>query len=188
MNNHREDNSQLTGTPVGPTSDPARSKRKPLNLVQWCVLVGLVFLSYFAFSRVGIQVVEVVGESMAPTLQPAEHYLLKKWVYLFRSPQRNEVVVISDPGDHGFSVKRIVAAEGDLVEFKHGHVFVNGQQLSEPYLASGVNTFGNTRTGDQIFRCGEDEYFVLGDNRPVSIDSREYGPVPRQNILGLILP
>jgi signal peptidase I len=157
-------------------------------VVQWTVLVGLVCLSYFAFSRVGVQVVEVMGESMAPTLHPADHYLLKKWVYLFRAPQRNEVVVLSDPDDHGFSVKRIVATEGETVVLRNGKVFVNGAELDEPYLPSGMLTFGRTGPGEQVFRCGRDEYFVLGDNRSVSVDSRSYGPVPKQNILGLILP
>ncbi|MCU0787036.1 MAG: signal peptidase I [Verrucomicrobia bacterium] len=178
--------------PMDKAGDPAvrasRSKSKPFNAVQWVVMLGLVFLSYFAFSRVGVQVVEVVGESMAPTLRQSDHYLLKKWVYLFRSPQRNEVVVLTDPEDHGFSVKRIIATEGETVLLKDGKVFVDGQPLTEPYLPPGVTTFGNTRSGEQVFRCGEGEFFVLGDNRLVSIDSREYGPVPRQNILGLILP
>lgn len=164
------------------------ARRRPLNIVQWTVLVGLVFLSYFAFSRVGVQVVEVIGDSMSPTLHASDRYLLKKWVYLFREPQRNEVVVIADPDDDGFSVKRIVATEGETVVLKGGKVFVNGRELKEPYLPYGVVTYGNTHSGEQIFRCGDNEYFVLGDNRSISVDSRTYGPVPKQNILGLILP
>ena len=176
-----------TGDPQQPTGASA-PRRKPLNLVQWSVLVGLVFLSYFAFSRVGVQVVEVMGDSMSPTLHQSDHYLLKKWVYLFRAPERSEVVVINDPDDHGFSVKRIIATEGQTVMLKSGRVYVDGVELKEPYLPEGVVTWGATRNGDQVFRCGENEYFLLGDNRPVSIDSRTYGPVPKQNILGLILP
>lgn len=166
----------------------SNSGRKPLNIVQWTVLVGLVFLSYFAFSRVGVQVVEVMGESMLPTLHQSDHYLLKKWVYLFRAPERNEVVVINDPDDHGLSVKRIIAIEGETVLLKDGKVFVDGFELTEPYLPAGVITWGDTRSGEQVFQCGEGEYFLLGDNRLVSVDSRIYGPVPKQNILGLILP
>lgn len=170
------------------TPNSSRRPRRPLNNIQWVVLVGLAFLSYFAFSRVGVQVVEVMGDSMAPTLHASDRYLLKKWVYLFREPQRNEVVVIADPDDDGFSVKRIVATSGETVVLQHGKVFVDGKELKETYLPPGVETFGNTRNGDQVFRCGKDEYFLLGDNRSISLDSRVYGPVPRHNILGLILP
>lgn len=74
------------------------------------------------------------------------------------------------------------------MELKEGRVFVNGRPLQEPYLSAGVPTFGDTRSGNQIFHCGANEYFVLGDNRSISVDSRAYGPVPLQNILGLILP
>jgi signal peptidase I len=97
-------------------------------------------------------------------------------------------VVISDPDDHGFSVKRVIATEGETVMLKSGKVYVNGKELNEPYLPAGSVTWGSTKTGDQFFNLGENEYFVLGDNRKVSIDSREYGPVPEENILGLILP
>jgi len=187
------DNRKLTD-PQDATDNVRRSflsrdgKGKPLNIVQWTVLVGLVFLSYFGFSRVGVQVVEVMGDSMTPTLHQSDHYLLKKWVYLFRSPAQNEVVVIDDPDDDGFSVKRIIATQGQSVTLKGGKVFVDGRELNEPYLAEGMVTWGNTANGDQVFLCGTNEYFLLGDNRAVSLDSRAYGPVPEQNILGLILP
>jgi len=191
MSKHDEFQTQSGGEGAAVTShcpEATPEKRKPLNNVHWLVLVGLVFFSYFAFSRVGVQVVEVMGESMSPTMHATDHYLLKKWVYLLRAPQRNEVVVIADPDDDGFSVKRIVATEGETVALKDGKVFVDGKELAEPYLPPGVATFGHTRSGEQVFRCGKGEYFLLGDNRPISLDSRTYGPVPRQNILGLILP
>ena len=152
------------------------------------VLLGLVVLSYFVFSRVGLQIVEVTGDSMQPTLQQSDRYLLKKWVYLFRSPERNEIVVIADPDDNGFSVKRIIATGGETVLLRDGVVYVNGEKLREPYLPADSVTRGLTPSGEQEFRCGEGEYFLLGDNRSVSLDSRCYVPVSRQNILGLILP
>lgn len=172
---------------VGSESSTQRS-RTPLNVVQLAVLVGLVLLSYTVFSRLGVQVVEVMGDSMRPTLHQSDHYLLKKWVYLFRSPERNEIVVLSDPDDHGFSVKRVIATEGETVLLHDGKVYVDGKELDEPYLAADEMTWGTTTSGDQTFQLGENEYFVLGDNRCISVDSRTYGPVPKQNILGLILP
>jgi signal peptidase I len=177
-------NSQEGRTSLPRVNPPSRA----VSAMQWIVLVGLAVLSYFVFSRLGFQVVEVVGDSMQPTLRQSDHYLLKKWVYLFREPRPLEVVVIVDPQDTGFSVKRIIAREGDIVEFKQGEVFLNGVRLEEPYLGKGVATRTTAGTRGQMFVVGPDEYFVLGDNREVSVDSRAYGPVPRRNVLGLITP
>jgi signal peptidase I len=129
-----------------------------------------------------------MGDSMHPTLQQSDHYLLKKWVYLLREPREQEVVVIIDPQDTGFSVKRIIAADGDRVELKYGEVYVNGVRLKEPYLHPGCATRSWNGVGTQVFQLGQEEYFVLGDNREVSVDSRAYGPVPRRSVLGLITP
>jgi signal peptidase I len=152
------------------------------------VLLALGVLSYFVFSRLGFQVVEVMGDSMHPTLRQSDHYLLKKWVYLVREPRPFEVVVIIDPQDTGFSVKRIIAAAGDTVELRQGEVLVNGIKLKEPYLRDDSATHNWNGASSQVFHLGPDQFFVLGDNREVSLDSRVYGPVPRRNVLGLITP
>ena len=70
---------------------------------------------------------------------------------------------------------------------KDGRVYVNGCKLDEPYLAPGTPTFTDSKYRDQLILCGKDQFFVLGDNRLNSIDSRAYGPVPRRNILGPII-
>lgn len=174
---------------AGPVNDTSRAKprfRRWHAAAQWVAMAGLMVLSYFAFSRLGFQVVEVMGESMTPTLRQSDHYLLKKWVYLVREPRRNEVVVIKDPQDQGFSVKRIIAAAGDTVELRNGQVLVNGKELTEPYLPEGAITRNWNSASSQVFALGAEEYFVLGDNRDVSVDSRFYGPVHRRSILGLI--
>ena len=88
--------------------------------------------------------------------------------------------------DNGFSVKRIIGATGDSIDLKHGHVYVNGRKLDEPYLAPGTPTFTYLAAYEQVIQCGKDQYFVMGDNRKNSTDSRTYGLVPRQRILGLI--
>ena len=106
---------------------------------------------------------------------------------MMRAPKRGDVVVIRDPADHGFSVKRIVAIEGESVHFLKGKVYVNTEPLAEPYLTPGTFTFTYSQAKEQLITCGKDQYFVLGDNRPVSIDSRSYGPVPREDILGQVV-
>ena len=184
-----------TVRPAAPAVTKAKKPAKPaLNtdklLRQFCVMAIIALLSigcYFAISHYFVETVQVVGQSMAPTLKESNHYLLNRWAFHNHEPGRRDVVVIRDPADHGYSVKRIVAVGGESVLFKDGKVFVNGRELIEPYLPEDTRTFTYKKAHEELFLCGKDQYFVLGDNRSVSIDSREYGPVPRANILGLLM-
>jgi signal peptidase I len=151
-------------------------------------LCALAFGSYFGVSHFLVQSVKVVGASMIPTLHDSENYLLNRWIYYARSPKRSEIVVLRDPSDNGFSVKRVIATAGDSIFFKDGHVYINGQEQAESYLRPGTITDTGERYRDKLIVCGVGQFFVLGDNRMNSVDSRMYGPVPRQNILGMIVP
>lgn len=124
---------------------------------------------------------------MKPTLHSSDTYMLNRIEYLFRKPQWGDIVVIRDPEDGNLSIKRVVAVEGQSVDFSSGKVFVDGLKLPEYYLRPGIRTT-SFLPGRDRFLCGDNQYFVLGDNRPESADSRVYGPVPRQNILGLVVP
>jgi signal peptidase I len=159
-----------------------------LRQIFQCIAVGSVaIVSYLLVSHFIMQSVEVVGVSMQPTLNNAEHYFLNRWIYYLRSPRRGDVVVIKDPVDKGLSVKRIIATSGETVLVKEGMVTVNGNHLDEPYLSSGTRTFPDGPRREQQLHCKQGEFVVMGDNRMNSADSRSYGPVPRGNILGLII-
>ena len=156
--------------------------------ISQCLLAAAVGAAcYFLVSHYLFQSVKVVGESMVPTLYDSQQYLLNRWVYHFRDPKRAEVVVLKDPQVKGFAVKRIIAAAGDRVDLRAGKVYVNGCRLSEPYLLPNTFTFPNFTEKEQTIFLAKDQYFVLGDNRNNSADSRIYGPVPRRSILGSII-
>ncbi len=179
--------------PAGPdrlhVARPGRtSARAILRQAFQCLVVGiLATVCYFVISHFLLQSVKVVGRSMVPTLYDSQHYLLNRWIYHVHPPRRSDIVVLRDPSDNGFSVKRVIATPGDSICLRDGTVFVNGRKLDEPYLAPGTPTFADSIYRDRLIQCGKDQFFVLGDNRPNSVDSRAYGPVPRQNILGPII-
>lgn len=158
--------------------------RQSFQFLSLAVLAGA---SYFVISQFLLQSVTVVGRSMVPTLYDSQHYLLNRWIYHVRKPQHSDIVVLRDPADNRFSVKRIVAIPGDSIFLKDGSVYLNGRKLDEPYLLPRTPTFTDSKYRDQLILCGKDQYFLLGDNRLNSVDSRAYGPVPRRNILGPLI-
>ena len=157
------------------------------QITQALVAAGLAIACYYVISHYLVQSVQVVGSSMVPTLHNSEHYLLNRWVYHFRTPQRSDIVVIRDPAAGCYSVKRIVGLPGDSIYLKDGFVFLNGRKLNEPYLAPNTPTFAMGHAKDQFITCGKDKYYLLGDNRMNSADSRVYDAVPRRNIIGMLV-
>jgi signal peptidase I len=124
---------------------------------------------------------------MVPTLHNSDHYLLNRWVYHFRTPQRSDIVVIRDPKADCFSVKRIIGVPGDSIYLKGGSVFRNGSKLNEPYLVPNTPTFALAPGGEELVVCHKDQYYLLGDNRMNSADSRVYSAVDRRNIVGMLV-
>src|SRR5215469_2104610 len=149
----------------------------PLFQQVWqCLVIGALAVgSYFLISHFVLQSVEVSGASMVPTLHDSDRYLLNRLVYDFRAPHRGEIVVVRDPTDGAYCVKRVVGLPGESLYFKDGRLFVNGEELNEPYLRRGTMTFTPEPVQQELVVCGKGRYYVLGDNRNNSFDSRFYG-------------
>jgi signal peptidase I len=118
----------------------------------------------------------VSGTSMSPTLSEGS---LVRAETISTPIDRGDVVVIDDGGSN-YAIKRIVGLPGETVHIWRGYVYINGRILLEPYVPKRVYTFPRSRLA--VFKLGEEQYFVLGDNRPSSADSRLYGPVERNQL------
>lgn len=133
-----------------------------------------------------IQPFYVKGASMEPNFEDHEYLIIDELSYRFRDPQRGDIVVFRYPYDPSqFFIKRIIGMPGERVEIRDGNVRIandahpNGFLLSEPYLAPGVTT-----PGERIVGLDPNQFFVLGDNRRQSFDSKDFGSIPRRAIIG----
>lgn len=127
----------------------------------------------------------VKGESMAPNFESGDYLIVDEISYRFSTPQRGDVVIFKYPKDENQRfIKRVIGVPGETVVVENGQVSVTDAQgekvvLDEKYLPADLKTYGDTNT-----TLKENEYFVLGDNRTYSYDSRSWGVVPRENIIG----
>jgi signal peptidase I len=151
------------------------------------VLAVLGTLSFLLISRFIGQSVQVQGTSMYPTLADSGHYWLNRFSYLVNEPRQNDIVALKDPRDNTLEVKRIIAMPGQSVYLKDGRVYVNGKLLHEPYLPDRTPTYAYEKSANEFICIGRNAFFVMGDNRNNSTDSRTFGSVPRQNILGKVI-
>lgn len=124
----------------------------------------------------------VQGASMEPNFSTGNYLIVDEITYRFREPARGEVIVFHNPNDNSeFYIKRIIGLPGENIEIKNGIVNINGEVFEEEYLPEDAVV-----DGDVSFDLKEDEYFVMGDNRPRSFDSRRWGPLKRDEIVGAV--
>lgn len=152
-------------------------------------LVILCAIVYFILHYVGQRTV-VRGDSMDTTLSDGQNLIMDKLSYRFHEPERYDIVIFPGPeeyGEHPYYIKRIIGLPGETVQIKKGKVYINGKKLkSDIYgITDYIDEAGVAKSAQKL---GKDEYFCLGDNRPVSYDSRyeEVGSVHRSQIVGKV--
>jgi signal peptidase I len=135
----------------------------------------------------------IPSESMAATLVPRDRVLVNRLVYDVSQPKRGDIVVIDSKAVGRILIKRIVGLPGDTLALRGGHVYVDGRRLEEPYVrrldgrAEPTEPFlgtGEPWALEQPYTVPPGHYFLMGDNRTVSDDSRDWGPAPRSEIVG----
>ena len=134
-----------------------------------------IFLFVYTFV---VQPHRVKGDSMLPNFYDSELLLTEKISYRFGEPARGDVIVFKAPGSRNVDyIKRVIGLPGEVIQINDGEVSVNGKKLYEPYETQ--KTRGNIET-----KLENDQYFVLGDNRGSSSDSRSFGPINKSSISG----
>ncbi len=156
-----------------PAREPRRSHWLGITL-QSAALAALAYLCLFNLSVVR-------GSSMAPRIHDGDRILIDHFSYMFGTIGRGDIVVLKYPLDPSVDyIKRVIGLPGDEVVLENGRVFVNGETVTEPYVAD------QDPLARVHVRVKPAHFFVLGDNRPRSCDSREFGLVPQDYIRGKV--
>jgi signal peptidase I len=181
----REINEETTGQDGSSTDEPTTSRREP-NALGWLLgalreigetvipaVVIALFINLFL-----AQATQVLGQSMEPNLHSSQRVVIEKITYRFHGPRRGDIVVIDSANQSEMLIKRVVGLPGETVEVRNGRVYVNGALLEEEWtVKQGGGSYG-PRTVPPL------HVFVLGDNRGASNDSRSFGPVAIEEIVG----
>jgi len=171
----------LQPNPPGGQNQPSQRNSLLRVLQSWILDLIVAFIVSFFIILFVYQPVRVEGGSMEPGLEDQERIFINKLVYRWESIARGDIVVFRYPRDRRKSfIKRVIGLPGDHVRISYGHVYVNGKLLDEAYVPE---QFLDTKSYPDMV-VPANAYFVLGDHRNSSNDSREIGPIDRSDIYG----
>lgn len=153
------------------------------EMIEVFVVSASIFVVVYLFL---MQPHQVKGSSMFPTFKDGEYLLTDKVTYRTREPMAGDIIVFKAPINENFDfIKRVIAVPGDRIMIAAGSVYVNGNKIPETYLPPEYTTSpGQFLREGQEYTIPEGSVFAIGDNRDHSSDSRDWGPVPYQNIIG----
>lgn len=181
---------QVYSPEFSPPGEPAKPSpgfgSHLVDFIQTFVVFAAIFTIIYLFVA---QPHKVSGNSMVPTFQNNDYILTDKLSYRFSPPKKGDVIVLKNPRNESQDfIKRIIATPGETVQIKEGLVYVNDNLLIEPYLQSGLETKpGSFLEEGERLTVSQNQYIVLGDNRDHSSDSRQWGPVTMQEIIGRVI-
>ena len=169
------------------TTKPSQASRGRGILTEVAEVL-LLALGLYLIINFAIQTVHVIGSSMYPTVTDNDYLVATKIDYRLHAPQRGDIIIMRDPYDSSRDfIKRVIAVPGDHILIRQGQVFINGHLLRETYINSELWTenadwpLGQTTSSEGVL-MKTDEYFVMGDNRNHSSDSRVFGQIRRDQI------
>lgn len=146
--------------------------------------LAIVFIIAFLIKTYLVQTFIVDGQSMETNFHNGEYLLVDKLSYRLSTPKRGDVIVFIPPDDMTKDyIKRVIGLPGDFVKVTADAVYINNKQIDEQYLSSHTNS-NNGQNDTYTIKLGQDQYFVMGDNRLNSKDSRSIGPIHRNDIIG----
>jgi signal peptidase I len=171
---------------AAPLRQVRRKERSGLrNVIEWVAIIAAALLVAVVIKTFLFQAFYIPSESMEPTLKPGDRVLVNKLSYDLHSIHRGDIVVFKRPPSEASDptikdlIKRVIGLPGETIEARDGQVYINGQPLKESYLPAGTVT---TNLPQQ--KIGPGQYFVMGDNRGNSKDSRYIGTIPGSLIVG----
>ncbi len=156
-----------------------------MDILETVVFIGSLFIVIYLFILTPNQ---VKGASMEPTFKSGDYILTSRVTYKMRTPRRGDVVVFKSPKNPDIEyIKRIIGLPGDKIMIENGNVFVNDKLLQENYIAARTNLWeGGFIKDGAPYTVPDGEILVMGDNRPRSSDSREFGPIPVESVIGQV--
>jgi signal peptidase I len=171
--------------PRAAAAQPAATSTASSLLREVFEVVVLAVILYFGISF-AVQAVHVEGLSMYATLDDNDYLIANKIDYRLHPPQRGDIIILRPPTDNSKDfIKRVIALPGEKLLIRDGVVYINGRRLDEPYLPEAWTTLNNwPPNGADGMVIPQNEYFVMGDNRNRSQDSRIFGPISRDRIDG----
>ncbi len=179
--------------PVEPAPVKGRGYR---TLVEWTIILIAVLICTVGLRTYVIQSFSIPSLSMYPTLQVGDRIIVDKLSYHLHAVHRGDIVVFRRPPledqEYADLVKRVIGLPGETISAKNGHIYIDGKRLSEPWLPPGPDAYSGPLPGDPNeqfnlpgpVKIPAGEYYVMGDNRTDSEDSRFFGPISKSLIVG----